>query len=61
MSLNTVTRCNFCTKKFITALKYWETMFKEQAVHDDFGDEIAEVLYEKAHELEVKLKGKYHE
>ena len=56
MSLNTVTRCNSCTKDFITALKYWEAMFKEQSVHDDFGDEIAEVLYEKAHELEVKLK-----
>tara|TARA_R110000751_G_scaffold111259_1_gene209452 strand:- start:3205 stop:3531 length:327 start_codon:yes stop_codon:yes gene_type:complete len=44
------------TKDYISALRHWATLFWEGTLSDEYADEIAYLLEDKAHDLEADLR-----
>ena len=46
--------CSHCSQRLANALDYWARGFREGLVSDNFADEIARILSDKAESLRVK-------
>jgi len=51
MRLSVLEECPHCAKALAVALDHWVDMFQTGGVSDDFGEEIAELLADKAQAL----------
>ena len=51
MNVSIIEECPHCSKRLATALDYWAKGFLNGLVSDDFADEIAEILSDKAQNL----------
>ena len=48
MNVDLAKECPHCSKRLAGALDHWAEQFKSRAVHDDFADEISELLSDQA-------------
>jgi len=48
MNIDLVKECPHCSKRLADALDHWSLQFLRRAVHDDFADEISELLSDQA-------------
>ncbi len=51
MKLTVIEECPHCSTRLAQALDYWAKGFRNGLVSDDFADEIAEILSDKAQNL----------
>ena len=51
MNIALIEECPHCSKRLAIALDYWAKNFLNGLVSDDFADEIAEILSDKAQNL----------
>lgn len=54
MNISIVEECPHCSKRLANALDHWAKGFRKGLVSDDFADEIAEILEDKAESLRMK-------
>ena len=48
MNIDLVKECPHCSRRLANALDHWAENFSSRAIHDDFADEISELLSEQA-------------
>lgn len=51
MNIDLVKKCPHCSIRLANALDHWAENFSLRAVHDDFADEISELLSDQAKEI----------
>ena len=48
MNIEVLKECPHCSKRLANALDHWSKNFSSRAIHDDFADEISELLSDQA-------------
>ena len=51
MNIDLIKGCPHCSKRLANALDHWSEQFLLKAVHDDFADEISQLLSDQANAI----------
>ena len=59
MNIDQIKECPHCSKRLANALDHWAECFSSRTVHDDFADEISELLSNQADAIRLASANRF--